>query len=43
MVAGFAIVLESNALSEEKALNTVKHQLLASNKVVKYALPADIP
>lgn len=43
MVAGFAIVLESNGLSEERTVDTVKHQRLASNKVAKYALPAVIP
>lgn len=44
MIAGFAIVLEeSNALTEERAVYTVKHQRLASNKVAKYALLAVIP
>lgn len=43
MVAGFAMVLVSNALTEERAVDTVKHQRLASNKVVMYILPAVIP
>lgn len=43
MVAGFVIILESNALSEERVLDTEKHQRLASNKVVKHALSAVIP
>lgn len=43
MLAWFAIVLVSSVLTEERAADTVKHQRLASNKAVEYALLALIP